>query len=149
MRLILLLLLAAALCSGCASVTSGKSQSLTVQAVCGGVEVVDASCKLANDKGQWRVTTPGSVLVHKAYGDLSLECTKSGLSPASGSFQSSSNGGVWGNILLGGVIGYAVDAGSGAGFDYPQSLTVVFAPPCEAEPASQTLDAAAAAPPPG
>lgn len=137
MQIFSVMLTAALLCSGCASVTSGRTQSLSVQAVCGGVDVTEASCKLANDKGQWQVKTPGSVVVHKAYGDLSLECIKAGLAPAKGKFQSSSNGGVWGNIILGGVVGYAVDAGSGAGFDYPQTLTIVFEPPCDAPPATQ------------
>jgi phosphoketolase len=39
-------------------------------------------------------------------------------------FRSKSNGGIWGNILAGGVIGYAIDASNGAGFDYPPLLTV-------------------------
>ena len=73
-------------------------------------------------------------MVHKSYGDLVVECKKDNLLPAGGTFQSSSNGGVWGNILAGGVIGYAVDAGSGAGFDYPTQLLVNFNPPCEDRP---------------
>ena len=34
------------------------------------------------------------------------------------------------NILAGGIIGYAVDAGSVAGFDYPPTMTVVLSEPC-------------------
>lgn len=45
-------------------------------------------------------------------------------------FESSAEGGVWGNIIAGGVIGYAIDAGRGAGFEYPQLMTIVFEPPC-------------------
>ena len=47
-----------------------------------------------------------------------------------GTFVSKSNGGIWGNLLLGGPIGAAIDAGSGAGFDYPASMTVIMNPPC-------------------
>lgn len=120
-----------ALASGCASVTSGKNQALTVQAMCGGTPLSGASCALSNSKGRWVVQTPGSVTIQKSYGDLAVECTKDGIKPTVGTFESSSNGGVWGNIVLGGVIGYAIDAGSGAGFDYPQQLTISFDPPCD------------------
>lgn len=116
--------------TGCASITSGKNQALTVQSTCGGAPLVDATCKLTNSKGNWVVNTPGSVTIHKAYGDLNIACRKDGLTSTSGTFESSATGGVWGNIIAGGVIGYAVDAGTGAGFDYPQSITVSFDPPC-------------------
>jgi len=67
--------------------------------------------------------------IQKAYGDLAVDCKK-GDAVASTKFKSSSNGGVWGNILAGGIIGYAVDASSGAGFDYPSTMTVTLPPPC-------------------
>jgi hypothetical protein len=31
---------------------------------------------------------------------------------------------VWGNILIGGGIGYIIDRNTGAGFDYPATVTV-------------------------
>jgi hypothetical protein len=120
--------------SGCASITSGKLQPLSVQAKCDNQDVIGAACSLTNSKGQWFVNTPGSVTVHKAYGDLVVDCKKEGLTPAGGTFKSSSNGGVWGNLIAGGVVGYAIDAGNGAGFDYPTQMTVNFTPPCETSP---------------
>lgn len=126
----LALVICASLLTGCASITSGKVQPLSVQAKCEGKDVIGASCALTNSKGQWFVQTPGSVSINKAYGDLVLNCEKDGLSPAGGTFKSSSNGGVWGNIIAGGVVGYAIDAGTGAGFDYPTQLVVSFNPPC-------------------
>lgn len=119
------------LLTGCASITGSKNQPVSVNAVCDGQAVVDASCTLMNDKGSWYVKTPGSVMIQKAYGDLAVDCKK-GDSLASAKFKSSSNGGVWGNILAGGIIGYAVDASSGAGFDYPSTMTVNLPPPCRA-----------------
>ncbi len=115
--------------TGCASITSGKNQPISVNAVCDGQPVAEASCTLMNDKGSWHVKTPGSVMIQKAYGDLAVDCKK-GESVASSKFKSKSNGAVWGNILAGGIIGYAVDAGSGAGFDYPSTMTVNLPPPC-------------------
>ncbi len=107
-----------------------------MQSTCGGAAVNDASCTLTNSKGQWFVQTPGSVMIQKSFGDLTVECTKEGLAPAAGAFKSSSNGGVWGNLIAGGLVGYAVDASTGAGFDYPTQLTVVFNPPCDGETAN-------------
>lgn len=117
------------LATGCASVTSGKHQPVSINAVCEGEPVNDASCTLMNDKGSWQVKTPGSVMIQKAYGDLAVDCKK-GDAVASSKFKSKNNTSVWGNILAGGIIGYAVDASSGAGFDYPAKMTVTLPPPC-------------------
>ena len=80
-------------------------------------------CTLTNDAGKWFVTTPGTVTVQKSTGDMAVECKKDSLSGTE-TVVSKSNGGVWGNILAGGPIGYVVDRNTGAGFDYPNSITV-------------------------
>ncbi len=122
-------LVVSSLMTGCAAITSGKQQPVSVNTVCDGEPIVEASCTLVNSKGSWEVTTPGSVMIHKAYGDLAVDCKK-GDSAASTTFKSKNNKAVWGNILVGGLIGYAVDAGSGAGFDYPSPMTVTMNAPC-------------------
>lgn len=114
---------------GCASITGSTTQLVAVTTVCEGQVVTKSSCSLKNDKGQWSVVTPSSPLVHKSYEDLMVVCTNAS-SSGSASFQSRNNNGVWGNILIGGGIGYVVDAGSGAGFNYPEAVTVVLIPPC-------------------
>jgi hypothetical protein len=125
-----LALLAVALSStGCASITGSKNQPVSMTAVCESEPVNGANCTLANDKGQWFVSTPGSVMIQKSGGDLAVNCKK-GESSGGGTFVSKANGGIWGNILAGGLIGYAIDAGSGAGFDYPPNMTVIMGPPC-------------------
>jgi hypothetical protein len=88
-----------------------------------GQPVSGARCNLKNDKGEWFVTTPGSVTIRKAYGDLSIDCKKD---QAMGTrvFKSVNETAVWGNLLAGGIVGYAVDAGTGAGFSYPSSMSV-------------------------
>ena len=117
--------------AGCASVASGTTQQVTVTAVCEGVIVSDAACVLSNDKGQWDVKTGQAIEIRKSYGDLLVSCAKG---PATGkaSFVSKPNGGAWGNIFAGGVIGYAVDSGNGAGFNYPVELPVVLYGACPA-----------------
>jgi hypothetical protein len=124
----------AALLGGCASVVSGTTQQVKVTPVCEGV-IRRASCELANDKGAWKVDAPGSVTVQKAYGDLAVTCRGPG-ADGKATFMSKPNSGVWGNIIAGGLVGYAIDSANGAGYNYPEELPVVFWPPCP-EPAAQ------------
>ncbi len=110
--------------TGCASMTGSKNQAISVQTHIKGEMVEGAKCVLMNDKGSWFVTTPGSVMVQKSYEDMSVNCNKQGVPTGLAFFQSKSNGGVWGNILAGGIIGYAIDSSNGSGFDYPPLLTI-------------------------
>jgi len=111
------------LCSGCASLTGSKNQPISVKTHSQNGDITDAKCTLTNDKGEWFVTTPGSVVVSKSTSDMLVVCKKD-VYKGSSKFESKSNGGVWGNILVGGLIGYAVDSSSGAGFDYPSIINV-------------------------
>ncbi len=136
----LVLLLALLGLTGCASVVSGKTQPVAVTTVCEGQIVHGVACELLNDKGRWDLKTPGAVLIQKSYGDLAITC-RSGASSGTAHFVSKSNGGGWGNLLLGGLIGYAVDSSSGAGFEYPTEVPVVLNPPCPAlEPSPPTKE---------
>lgn len=109
--------------SGCASITGSKNQPISVKTHTQNNEIRDARCTLTNDKGEWFTQTPGSVVVQKSTQNLLVVCHKDAYKGSS-SFESKSNGGVWGNILTGGLIGYAVDSSTGAGFDYPTILDV-------------------------
>ncbi|MDE2598465.1 MAG: hypothetical protein KGL40_02450 [Rhodocyclaceae bacterium] len=116
--------------SACASVTQPGIQTISVRTVCEGRLVSNASCLLKNDKGEWSVGSPGSVSISKSYEGLLVRCQK-GSSKGENVYVSKNNGGTWGNILIGGGVGYLIDTQSGNGFDYPDSLTVVLQPPCE------------------
>lgn len=115
--------------SGCASIVGSTTQSVDVTTVCEGRITPQSQCTLTNDKGRWAMTTPGQALIQKSYENLAVEC-RNQESVGSATFVSKNNAGAWGNILFGGVIGFAVDAGGGAGFDYPPAVTVVLNPPC-------------------
>lgn len=110
--------------TGCASITGSKLQPLSVQTIQDGKEVAGVGCTLTNDAGKWFVTTPGSVTVQKSTGDMAVDCTKEELRGHE-NLVSKSNGAVWGNIIVGGGIGYIVDRNTGAGFDYPNNVTVI------------------------
>jgi len=112
------------LLQGCASITESTSQSVSVQTYQKGVQVTGASCTLQNNKGSWTVTTPGSVVVHKSFGDISANCTKTGYDSGGASYKSSSNLGVWGNVLIGGGIGAIIDGSNGAGYNYPDLFKI-------------------------
>jgi hypothetical protein len=112
--------------TGCASITGSKLQPVSVQTVQDGKEVAGVGCTLTNDAGKWFVTTPGSVTVQKSTADMTVDCVKDELKGHE-TATSKSNGGAWGNILAGGPIGYVIDRNTGAGFDYPNSITVVLA----------------------
>ena len=118
------LILMSILVTGCASITGSRNQPISVTTTHEGKPIAGAYCTLVNDKGTWYVNTPGSVVILKAYGDLSATCKKEESHAGAATFQSANEGSVWGNIVAGGLIGYAVDAGTGAGFSYPPTLNI-------------------------
>jgi hypothetical protein len=111
--------------TGCASIVSGTSQVVSVETMHSSGSVAGATCKLENDKGVYYVTTPGTVTVHRAYGDMNVKCEKPGFDTGLATVKSSTKGMVAGNILFGGVIGAGVDAASGAAYDYPALFQVM------------------------
>jgi uncharacterized protein YceK len=122
---ILLALIALSSLSGCASIVNGTSQIVSVETMHTNAAVAGASCKLENDKGVYYVTTPGTVTVHRAYGDMNVLCEKAGVPDGLGVVKSSTKGMMAGNILFGGIIGAGIDAASGAAYDYPTLFRIV------------------------
>ncbi|MFI4938201.1 MAG: hypothetical protein ACHQJ6_06810 [Candidatus Berkiellales bacterium] len=105
---------------GCASITTGQNQTLSVQTL----PVNGASCQLSNKDGTWYVpSTPGSVTVDRDYGDLNVNCKKK---PYAGvtTVKSKTKPMAFGNLIFGGLVGTAVDMGTGAAYDYPSLITV-------------------------
>lgn len=127
--------------SGCASIVTGHNQSLSVETRHQGQQVVGASCKLNNDKGTWFVTTPGSVMVRRSYDDLQVRCEKEPHAPGLGTVKSYTKGMAFGNVLLGGIVGGAVDIASGAAYDYPSLITVEMGQTSVIEPPKEQAEA--------
>ena len=100
--------------TSCASITQGDSQVVAVNTpLC-----EKAKCELRNEQGTYFVpVTPGSVNINKSASSLIVTCSKNDKSQSI-SLDSSTAGATWGNILLGGIIGSAVDWTTGAAYKY-------------------------------
>lgn len=115
------------LAGGCASVTHGTTQSVRVDTVtASGEAVADAECQMTNDKGSALTRSGQPALVRRSGGNLIIQCTAEGQAPASGQATSRVNAGMVGNIMVGGIIGAAIDSGTGAGYNYPTWMRLVF-----------------------
>ena len=106
--------------TSCATVSEGKNQVVTVTT---GREN-DASCKLHNNQGDWIIqSTPGSANILRDYSELVIVCRKGSLKGVT-SVDSHTKTLAYGNILVGGLIGAAVDTATGAAYDYPYQINV-------------------------
>jgi len=113
------------LSTGCASIVSGTNQLLSVETrSSSGAALAGANCKLANNKGTWFVTTPGSTSVNRSFEALNVRCEKDGAEPGLATVNSSTKAMAFGNLIFGGVIGAGVDMASGAAYDYPNLITI-------------------------
>ncbi len=134
------LLMGAATClSGCGTITQGTSQNITITSTPPG-----AHCDLTR-KGEHVATldkTPGTVKVDKTKNDILLTCDLPGYQTASANLESGYGAGTFGNIILGGGIGWAINSATGADNKYPSTANVQFVPaptgPSAAAPASST-----------
>lgn len=110
--------------AACASIIEGSSQRIAIQTS----PNMPASCHVQNERGSWgQPNTPSTVNVKRSKSDLLVACE----SPThQGQFTKRSSLEPWtlGNILLGGIIGAGVDAGTGAMFTYDDQLTVPMTP---------------------
>lgn len=126
-RLILLALALAPFATGCASVVEGTTQQIAIATN----PEIGADCTGSNSKGQWSVTTPGTITVKKSTTTvLTIHCSKPGwedaTSYAAGKW---SKAGIAGEIVpYVGLVNYAADMSSGAMIVYPNSITVPMRP---------------------
>jgi len=117
---------AVALLTGCSTIVSGTQQAIFIDTP----KVDGAECKLTDSKkGTWHLPgTPGSVSVAKGDGPMNIVCTKDGYESSTVSVDEELAGATLGNIIIGGGIGFLVDAASGAAQVYPDRITVWMKP---------------------
>src|SRR5690554_4058485 len=110
---------------GCASIATDPPQSVRVEAIdAEGKDVVGMQCELENDKGKFSGKAPGTVLVRKSAENLAISCEE-GDRTARAQLVSRASGGMFGNILFGGVVGAIIDHNKGAGYNYPAWVRLV------------------------
>ena len=121
------LVIALILFTGCATITSGTSQSVNIVTE---KNVQNATCELTDKKGGkwWIPSTPGSASVRKGDGPLSIICKKDGYKTTTLLIDETLVPATFGNIILGGGIGILVDAASGAAQQYPEQIIVWMEP---------------------
>lgn len=105
---------------GCSSITKGSTQTVNITTTERG-NITEAQCQVSNDKFTTVVRTPGNVQASRSSAPLNLTC-QTPTSRGSKTVESRTNAEVFGNILFGGPIGAAIDVGTGAAFDYPNSI---------------------------
>lgn len=131
-----LLLLGAVVLPGCSSILSGTSDTISFDSNPPG-----ADCQLVRDGNIiGNVKTPGAVVVQKTKDDIHVTCKKAGYQEATGHLTSEIQAETWGNIILGGGIGWAIDSASGADNDYADHITITMVPLSAAQPAAAAPD---------
>ena len=124
--------------AGCASVMDGdREQQLEVHTILDHREVSGVGCVLANDAGRWFVVAPGRVTVARSKNPLTIDCARQGAGSAREQVTSRFEiGKLVGNVVVTAGLGYYIDRRTGAGFDYPPTLTVLMHEPPAAPVAS-------------
>lgn len=114
--------------SGCATINESPTQRLEVHTILEHREIAGVGCVLTNDAGRWFVTAPGRVSVTRSAGNLFVDCRKGTESSGQERFASRANSSaIIGNVATAGL-GYLLDKKTGAGFNYPETLTVLMKP---------------------
>jgi hypothetical protein len=112
--------------AGCATVSESHQQGLMVRTIQDNREIGGVGCVLTNDAGRWFVVAPGHVMVTKSAGNLFVDCKKGVVSVGQERFASRANSSATiGNAVATLGLGYLLDKRTGAGFDYPETLTVL------------------------
>jgi hypothetical protein len=120
-----LLLTTIGLSTGCATVTTGTSQTIAVDTKPSG-----ADCRFTREGDPVASInpTPGVITVSKDDRRLDVLCRKDGYQDGVADLASTFQAMTVGNVLIGGVVGLIIDAASGAATKYPSSVTITLIP---------------------
>ena len=117
-------LITALLLSACATATAEHDQAITVVTTPPG-----ASCALKNNEGTLTIAaTPATVRVQRSFSTLAIFCGHPDFGTGEAMLEPKTRGRAWGNLLLFGLPA-AVDATTGAGYEYePASVAITLTP---------------------
>jgi len=121
----LAVLSAVATLNGCATLVKGSSQSVVVN-----TDPPGAICSLTRKGKEIAVVnpTPGTITVDKSKDAVAVSCNRAGYLESAGTINSQFQAMTFGNILFGGLVGVAIDAGSGAMNEYEPNITLTLIP---------------------
>lgn len=127
MKTIILAASVSLLFTGCASVVNDSTHPIKIETqTAAGQVVAGADCKLTNDYGVTNAKSGDTVQVRRSSKDLSISCLHPQNPEAKGNAISRANGGMWGNVLLGGGIGAIIDHNKGTAYTYPTWVQMIF-----------------------
>jgi hypothetical protein len=108
----------------CSSIIEGTSQEITINTNPAGA---DCSLERQGISIAHVNPTPGATTIKKTKYDIMIICKKEGFADATYLNHSGAAGATFGNIVLGGGIGWAIDSASGADnkYDSPVNITLV------------------------
>jgi len=129
-KTILLAPVLALLASGCASVMSGTEQDIAVHTNPEGAECI----LTREDQELAKIVTPDTVKVSKLKHDIYVNCLMDGFHESKAHINSGTQGSVFGNMILGGGIGWAIDSARGADNKYADVVIVTMVPLAQAVP---------------
>ena len=111
------------LLSGCATLLEEDTQEVNVRFMCAEKHLV-ATCDLKNDKGRWRLSTPGKATVVNDASQLEISCKAPFIPSFTVSVMPMPSMGMLGNLLFGGFVGAAVDVYNKTGLTYPENIDI-------------------------
>ena len=116
--------------TACSSVIEGTSQEIMVN-----TNPPGADCSLERQGlSIARIDpTPGAATIKKTKYDITIRCNKDGYDEATFLNHSGSAGATFGNIVLGGGVGWAIDSAAGADNKYDSPVNITLPPEEEAE----------------
>lgn len=121
----ILLISALALLSGCSTIVKGTSQAVSVATP----NVSGAKCELSSPAiGTVSVVTPATITLEKSQHNVQVRCKKDCYADGVGVINSNTELMAAGNVILGGPIGLAIDAGSGAMNNYTPTVQIAMTP---------------------
>ncbi len=100
--------------SSCASIVDGQKQSILISS-----DPAGANVNITKDANEvHKGLTPSMVTLDRGEGDHVVEVSKDGYKTQILQLADTVSGWMWGNIVFGGLIGWAIDYGTGAGYNY-------------------------------
>lgn len=106
-KLVVVATITALATSSCATIISGSTQKIAVTSMPDGATVTSTP-------GNFQVTTPAQLALRRKDGPYTLKFEKAGYQPYEVRLSTDTNGWLFGNLLIGGLIGIVIDMNTGA-----------------------------------